>query len=577
MLFCFRLFFVGLLFFWSSLLNADWINLTGAETANNIAEIYVLDDHVKVKLEVYAGDLEKFEELIPDEWIKESPDKRPSLEKRMRTFANERLQFITDEGVKLPARIELVESRNRVDRQSPYAGMINPTTRQRVREAPADKRVLYAEIIYPFDKKPKQLQIVPPMDERGVVSANIGFLAYHKAVPIVDFRYLGQTAKLNLDWQDPWYTKFDNKNLSRHHKYPLMIFLYVEPRQVRLESLMRFSDIVEMTGFNAEDPQVSLKDKHQLLQEHIKKYYIDKNALQIDGNPFKPDSIRVEFLSATLFGLKVIDEPAAIDEASLLVGVSQQIFIESLPQKIDSRWQYFNTRIDRIPYAATDPVGPLRGLITKDDPVFGWQNFLKKYKEPVITPVVVETGWVIDVPYFGKKKILDQMPEKSQAQSIVDGVLENSRVAFIEKEPESLLRVLAEVVSSDNAESLQKELAKLFSPKVTGGAVGAVQVFKDIKIVNIRQLDKPQSFSATVSGSATINAKHWGHIDQRQVNFQLLLDLVEVENQWRLAELTVIDIKEVTNKTDEKDTHYSGPSAAGMRMPSLHGRIYGVS
>ena len=545
MLFCFRLFFVGLLFFWSSLLNADWINLTGAETANNIAEIYVLDDHVKVKLEVYVGDLEKFEELIPDEWIKESPDKRPSLEKRMRTFANERLQFITDEGVKLPARIELVESRNRIDRQSPYAGMINPTTRQRVREAPADKRVLYAEIIYPFDKKPKQLQIVPPMDERGVVSANIGFLAYHKAVPIVDFRYLGQTAKLNLDWQDPWYTKFDNKNLSRHHKYPLMIFLYVEPRQVRLESLMRFSDIVEMTGFNAEDPQVSLKDKHQLLQEHIKKYYIDKNALQIDGNPFKPDSIRVEFLSATLFGLKVIDEPAAIDEASLLVGVSQQIFIESLPQKIDSRWQYFNTRIDRIPYAATDPVGPLRGLITKDDPAFGWQNFLKKYKEPVIIPVVVETGWVIDVPYFGKKKILDQMPEKSQAQSIVDGVLENSRVAFIEKEPESLLRVLAEVVSSDNAESLQKELAKLFSPKVTGGAVGAVQVFKDIKIVNIRQLDKPQSFSATVSGSATINAKHWGHIDQRQVNFQLLLDLVEVENQWRLAELTVIDIKEV--------------------------------
>ncbi|RKZ63702.1 MAG: hypothetical protein DRQ44_09845, partial [Gammaproteobacteria bacterium] len=97
----------------------------------------------------------------------------------------------------------------------------------------------------------------------------------------------------------------------------------------------------------------------------------------------------------------------------------------------------------------------------------------------------------------------------------------------------------------DNAESLQKELAKLFSPKVTGGAVGAVQAFKDINIINIRQLDKPQSFSATVSGSATINAKHWGHIDQRQVNFQLLLDLVEVENQWRLAELTVIDIKEV--------------------------------
>jgi len=46
------------------------MNLTGAETSQNIAEIYVLDDHVKVKLEVYIGDLEKFEELVPDEWIK---------------------------------------------------------------------------------------------------------------------------------------------------------------------------------------------------------------------------------------------------------------------------------------------------------------------------------------------------------------------------------------------------------------------------------------------------------------------------------------------------------------------------
>ena len=41
---------------------ADWINLTGAETAPNIAEIYVLDDRVKLVLEVYVGDLEKFEQ-----------------------------------------------------------------------------------------------------------------------------------------------------------------------------------------------------------------------------------------------------------------------------------------------------------------------------------------------------------------------------------------------------------------------------------------------------------------------------------------------------------------------------------
>jgi len=157
MAFYIRLILIGLLILWAPFTKADWMNLTGAETAQNIVEIYVLDDHVKIKLEVFIGDLEKFEELIPDEWFKDSAGKRPSQEQRMQAFATRRLQFITGEGVTLQAKLELVEPRQRVDRQSAYAGMINPLTRQRVQDAPADKRVLYAEIIYPFDEKPDLL------------------------------------------------------------------------------------------------------------------------------------------------------------------------------------------------------------------------------------------------------------------------------------------------------------------------------------------------------------------------------------------------------------------------------------
>jgi len=555
MTFYIRLFLMNLFILWPPFLKADWMNLTGAETARNIAEIYVLDDHIKVKLEVYVDDLEKFEELIPDEWFnKAAISERPSLEQRMQIFATKRLQFITEKGVSLPAKLKLVEPRTRVNRLSPFAGMINPMTRQRVKGAPADKRVLYAEIDYPFpDKetdqdqtlKPEQLTIIPPLDDKGFATTNIGFIAYHKSVPITDFRYLGQPATLNLDWQDPWYTKFTNKNLSRHHKYPLMLYLYVEPRQVRLESLLRISDIAELTGFNMADSYASIGDKYQLLQEHIKNYYADKEILQIDATSFKPDSIRVEFLHATLSGLKSVELSSSIDQPSLLVGVSQQYFIQALPQKIESRWQYFNQRIERIPVIVTDPVGPLQNLINKDDPVFGWQNFLKKYKEPVMQPVSVKTGMSIDIPYLGEKKIFNQLPDQKQALSVVEGVLENVRIAFIEKEPGNFSRVLGEVLSQQNSKFLAKELAKIFAPKVTGGAVGSVQDLSDLKIVNMGELDNLYGFSATISGSVNIIAKHWGHIDQRQIKFQLLLDLTEENEQWRLADLTVIDMKEV--------------------------------
>ena len=529
----------------TSAVNADWVNLTGAETSPNIAEIYVLDDQVKVKLEVYIGDLDKFEELIPDDWITDPSIKRKSLQQRMQTFATERFRFITEDGTKLAAKLALVEPRMRVDRKSAFAGMINPYTKQRVQTAPDDKRVLYAEIVYPFDKKPQQLTIVPPTDERGNAIASIGFITYHKAVPVIDFRFLGQSAKLNLDWQDPWYTQFDNKNLTRHHKDPLMIFLYVEPRQVRLESLMRIRDITEMTDFNVDDVQENLKEKHQRLEDHIKSFYADKPALNIDGEAFTPDSIRVEFLSATLRGLKVIEDSTTVDEASLLVGVSQQIFVDTLPQKVDSHWQYFNQHIDRIPFTATDPVGPFQGLITKEDPGFDWQNFLKKYKESVIQPIVVKTGWNINLPYVGETKIFNQIPDQEQAISIVDGVLENVRVAYIEKEPDALSQALGKVISAKQTIEIETELAKLFSPKVTGGAVGSVQLFNNVEVIDIRELTKSDGFSATISGVAIISAQHWGHVDQRQISFQLVLDLSEEDTQWRLADLTVVDIKEI--------------------------------
>lgn len=189
--------------------SGDWINLSGAETAPNIAEIYVADDHIRLVLEVYIGDLEHFEPLIPDDWLREGEQsRRPTFAERMDSFARSTFQFVTSDGTPLSAQLVQVEPRLRKDRQSPFAGMMNPFTRQRISEAPADKRVLYAELVYPFAIKPEQMTIVPPMDEAGQARLNMGFILYHKSVPVIDFRYLSGPATLQLDWDDPWYTRF---------------------------------------------------------------------------------------------------------------------------------------------------------------------------------------------------------------------------------------------------------------------------------------------------------------------------------------------------------------------------------
>jgi len=429
----------------------------------------------------------------------------------------------------------------RIDRQSPFAGMINPYTKQRIPDAPADKRVVYAEIIYPFKGKPEQLQISPPLDESGKAMVTLGFIAYHRSVPIIDFRYLGQPEKLNLNWRDPWYTTFENKNLTRHHKYPLMLFLYVEPRQVRLESLMRVSDIVEMTSFDL--PKRDENAVKRKLHDHVRDYFLKESVLDIDDSPVSPATVTVRYFIVSVTGLKPIDNPSVLDDASLLVGVSRQYYIDTLPQHIQSTWTYFNPRFDKIPFTATDPAGPLPGFISLHDPVLDWQNLLKTYHEPVMRSLEATTGWRITFPFIGQKTLVTRPPNEQQAMVIVGDVLENLRIAFLEKNPAASPRQLEKILTKDHAGVLATELSKLFAPAMKRGGVGEVKSFADLTIKNIQPLSKQDGFRAITTGSAVIQAMHWGHTDQLQVQFQLLLDLVEVDNQWRLADVTIIDLK----------------------------------
>ena len=377
------------LFFCSSA-HADWINLTGAETSRNIAEIYVLDDRVKLVLEVYVGDIETFNDLVPDAWIKDSKVKRPDIEARIENFANQVFRIETADGEPLPAKVELIEPRMRVDRKSPFAGMINPYTRQRVPDAPADKRVLYAEVNYPFDGKPSELTFIPPLDEEGRAKVTVGFIAYHKSVPIIDFRYLGAPARVELDWTDPWYSKFDNPNLKRHHKSALMTFLYVEPYEVRHEILVRVKDMQNWMDLGLRGDSYIEIDELEGLKQRIGEFLLTKNPVLIDGKAVKPILDRTNYVKVSLSGIQLVEIPERMEISTAIVGVIITYLTEGLPQQVTADWELFTEQIQRIPATATDPAGPLPTFITPDDNVHSWTNYLKNYTPPTVQAVAVK-------------------------------------------------------------------------------------------------------------------------------------------------------------------------------------------
>ena len=568
---------------------ADWMNLTGAETAPNIAEITILDDRVRIVLEIYIDNLDTFEVLLPDDWLKRAVAARAPLPERLKRFSTETFQVITDNGTKLQADLKLLEPRLRKDRASLFAGMINPMTRQRVPEAPSDKRVLYAELEYPFEGEPEHLTFIPPQDDNGISAVSIGFIAYHKAVPIIDFRYLSGPAKLALDWEDPWYTKFDNPNLKRHHKSALMSFLYVEPREVRHEVLIRVRDLQDWTDLGLEDGDTITADQQAHVKDRARAFLAKRNPLKVDGALSVPSSSRADFLKISLTGLQVIEEAQPLNLSTAIIGVILSYPVKRLPQHVSVEWELFNGRIDRIPTTAIDPAGPLSSFITASDPTIEWQNFLLKHEEPKVSPVVLDDGRSIGVPavslallifcagagvlalrprllprrgwaalsalcavaavLFIRIAIIDVKnplagpPDEKTSAQIVMRMLKNVNHAFVEKEPGAWRQALEVIVDGDRLKDIETELMRALAIKVPGGGIARVDAIEHLVVKDITELDDAPGFRTLAGWTAKASAGHWGHAHRRTIRFQALMELAELDGVWKLIGLTVVDAK----------------------------------
>ena len=574
---------------------ADWINLTGAETSPNIAEIYVLDDHIKLVLEIYIGELKTFEDLVPNDWIKDSKLQRPSLEKRLLHFADDTFQFVTEKGEKLPANITLAEPRMRIDRQSPFAGMINPYTRQRVPDAPEDKRVLYAEITYPFNEKPAELTMIPPLDEDGKNRVTIGFIAYHKAVPIIDFRYLSGPAHLTLNWDDPWYSKFDNPNLKRHHKDALMSFLYVEPYEVRHEILIRVRDMEAWMDLSLEGRQFIEIDELEPVKKIIGEFLLARNPVKIDGQALRPVLDRVNFVTVGLKGIRILEKPQRLEVSTAIVGVIISYITEGMPQQVMLEWDLFNDQISKVPATATDPAGPLPSFVTPEDPVLTWTNYLKSFKIPTVAEINVSEAltrkhlplvsilcllillpvlWMIrnrqkssrsiTLPLtsalmlvflaavgYRYLRIAVPMPaimaadlNDQQKQLLLQTLLKNVYRAFDFRSEEDVYDKLAVSVSGNLLTDIYLQNRKSFAIKKAGGAQAKV---KDVEILDIEaeRLDEILTYNFKARWTATGTVGHWGHIHTRKNLYNAIITVKAIAGNWKITGLELLEEKRI--------------------------------
>ena len=369
---------------------ADFINSVRADECVTILEIYIDQNRITAKFEIGEQDFPWFSDIISKEYF-DGGYTEMDRESRLEYFFSN--QFVLrNKGSILHGKNTVCEPRKRVPVSALY-GVSNDSTLR-------NKNILYVEIEYPTVSRISQISITPPMIAGQETSpANIGFVVYHKGIPVNDLRILMQCEKLLLDWSDPWYSHFENRDISRHHSSSFMSFLYVEPYEVRHEILVRLKDLEGWINFGYDiDDQIAVSAQDSI-KKRIADFLVLHNKIEIDSNFQAPIIDRVHFVEATLSGIQVVEIPKPLNYGSAIIGVILAYPHIGLPHEVVIHWDMFNDRIQHVPAMSIDPSGPWPYDLQPSDSLLRWTNFLKHYIPPTVTAQKVEEA-TIHVPIF---------------------------------------------------------------------------------------------------------------------------------------------------------------------------------
>ena len=553
----------------------DAIIITKAMTASTIAEVFIEEGRILVEVEIGGRDLEGFRNLMPDQVYQRMGHEPAPWSERLTEFFRQDLVIRADGGAPLSGRLVAIEPRERVARDE-ITGDPLP-----VPEGEGEP-VVFAVLEYPLSTRPRVLSISPPTGEGGVSQASIGFMTYHHEIPVNDFRYLSTEEVLDLDWSDPWYSAFRNRNLRRQYDAPMNAFLYVEPYEVRTEIIARPLDLQRWVDLGLEGRETIPVEMQYELNQKVAAFLAEHQSLTIDGQPVRPELDRVNFLRRTLRTSSVIDPPEELDIYSATLGV---IFVhptEGLPQEASLTWDLFDERIQRVPGAATDEAGPLRFFLVPDDNILWWKNFLKNPTIPTLVDlapppslglrVLGWSSWLILVLFLGTIAMMVRsfvrertVPRRAiavsvvlllaagaafaatlpsrmtdeKAEEMVAGLLHNIYRAFDFRGEEAIYDVLDRSVSGDLLTEIYLETRRGLELASQGGARAKV---KDIELLEVesRPLEGSQGIAARTRWNVAGSVGHWGHVHTRTNQYEADLTIEPVDGLWKLTNLTIL-------------------------------------
>jgi hypothetical protein len=389
---------------------------------------------------------------------------------------------------------------------------------------------------------------------------------------------------LRLDWQDPWFSAFENPILRRHQKSPVMAFVSVEPREVRQEMLLRVADLERWTSLDFGSGRTLSDAEVAAVEDAAEALFRGANALTIDGETVSPDNVRVDFLAIGPTGLDVLDDTDAIDRTANLLGVVLSFPRHDLPQEVVMGWRLFPDGTDTIPVTLSDPKGGVPDRVTRAAPSVTWTNYLKQWTRPETQAVVVPMHPSVSVPWLSLASVglaglagglawrsearrrlgfaaagvllvvmavagrgvaqdirlpVEGPPDNNEAVVVLENLLDNAAIAQLETREATFEAALAPFVLETKRTEVGAEIRRGLSINLPTGARARIEASGDLQVEKLTPTDT--GMRVLVSWTARAVGGHFGHEHRRAVRYRGLFDLAQAGDAWFLDGFTILE------------------------------------
>ena len=545
--------------------SADAVMVTRAMTASTIMEAFVDDEGIVVELEIGASDQGALGELIA------TAASAPSLPVPIPANAAFSIRVA---GRALQGSIDELIRRKRIERDEVSGEPILEK---------GNEDVLFLKLRYPLSGEPDALVFEPPLTADGYPKTDIGFVIYHHGIAINDFRYLSAGEPVLLDWEDPFYSRFERRTLNRKYGSPMNIFLYVEPFEVRKEFVVRPLDLARFMDIDVEARQPIPAAERPELLKRMAEFLKERARVTIDGEQPEPILDRIHFLRRGLRMTRVVTADEPVDGTSAIIGAIFVYPVDGMPKDVRLSWDLFDKRITRVPASATDEAGPMPSFLSPDDPELHWVNYLKggtlpgelevaapqsKLSIPVAVLVACvfalvllilaarQRSWALGLaalalvagswlgPPFGELEVpvpaSVRPPTGDEAAPTIHALLYNVYRALDFRQEEVVFDRLAQSLSGDVLERVYLEMRQGLRLENQGGArvrVREVELFE----VTAEEPAEAGALRYRARWNATGSVGHWGHTHMRTNAYEALVTLRRIDNHWKIGGIDILE------------------------------------